>query len=69
MTVLGAHAIASTRLDVWVMFIFGIISFISRTLNFHPAPIVLGLIDRAVFSVLTINRYSPNWSTSPSAIR
>ncbi|WP_167495816.1 MULTISPECIES: tripartite tricarboxylate transporter permease [Desulfosediminicola] len=44
MTVLGAYAIRNSMLDVWIMFVFGIIGFISRKLNFHPAPIVLGLI-------------------------
>ena len=31
-------------LDVWIMFTFGIIGYISNKLRFHPAPIVLGLI-------------------------
>jgi putative tricarboxylic transport membrane protein len=31
-------------LDVWIMFIFGIIGYVSNKLKFHPAPIVLGLI-------------------------
>ena len=31
-------------LDVWIMFVFGIIGYISNKLKFHPAPIVLGLI-------------------------
>jgi len=44
MTVLGAYAIRNSMLDVWIMFVFGIIGFVSRKLNFHPAPIVLGLI-------------------------
>lgn len=44
MTVLGSYAIRNNMLDVWVMFIFGIIGFISSKLKFHPAPIVLGLI-------------------------
>ncbi|MDJ0781868.1 MAG: tripartite tricarboxylate transporter permease [Desulfosarcinaceae bacterium] len=44
MTVLGAFAIRNNMLDVWIMFIFGLIGFFSKKLNFHPAPIVLGLI-------------------------
>jgi putative tricarboxylic transport membrane protein len=44
MTVLGSYAIRNNILDVWIMFIFGIIGFISGKLKFHPAPIVLGLI-------------------------
>ncbi len=31
-------------LDVWIMFGFGIIGYVSNKLRFHPAPIVLGLI-------------------------
>ena len=44
MTVLGSYAIRNNILDVWIMFTFGIIGYISVKLNFHPAPIVLGLI-------------------------
>jgi putative tricarboxylic transport membrane protein len=44
MTVLGSYAIRNNMLDVWIMFIFGIIGYISSKLEFHPAPIVLGLI-------------------------
>jgi putative tricarboxylic transport membrane protein len=44
MTVLGSYAIRNNMLDVWIMFIFGIIGYVSGKLKFHPAPIVLGLI-------------------------
>lgn len=44
MTVLGSYAIRNNIIDVWIMFIFGIIGYISNKLKFHPAPIVLGLI-------------------------
>ncbi len=44
MTVLGSYSIRNNLLDVWIMFIFGIIGFVSNKLKFHPAPIVLGLI-------------------------
>ena len=44
MTVLGSYAIRNNMLDVWIMFIFGIIGYVSSKLKFHPAPIVLGLI-------------------------
>lgn len=44
MTVLGSYAIRNSMLDVWIMFIFGILGYISSKLKFHPAPIVLGLI-------------------------
>ena len=44
MTVLGSYAIRNSMLDVWIMFVFGIIGYVSGKLKFHPAPIVLGLI-------------------------
>ncbi|MCG8639518.1 MAG: tripartite tricarboxylate transporter permease [Desulfobacterales bacterium] len=44
MTVLGSYAIRNNILDIWIMFGFGIIGYISAKLKFHPAPIVLGLI-------------------------
>ncbi len=44
MTVLGSYAIRNNMMDVWIMFSFGLIGYISSKLNFHPAPIVLGLI-------------------------
>ncbi len=44
MTVLGSYSIRNNVLDTWIMFIFGIVGYISSKLKFHPAPIVLGLI-------------------------
>ncbi len=44
LTVLGSYAIRNNTLDVWIMFLFGLIGYVSRKLEFHPAPIVLGLI-------------------------
>ncbi len=44
MTVLGSYSIRNNILDTWIMFLFGIIGYISNKLKFHPAPIVLGLI-------------------------
>jgi putative tricarboxylic transport membrane protein len=44
MTVLGSFAIRNNVLDIWIMFVFGIVGYISGKLKFHPAPIVLGLI-------------------------
>jgi putative tricarboxylic transport membrane protein len=43
-TVLGSYSIRNNMLDVWIMFIFGVIGYASNKLKFHPAPIVLGLI-------------------------
>ncbi len=44
MTVIGSYSIRNNMLDVWIMFVFGIIGYLSNKLKFHPAPIVLGLI-------------------------
>jgi putative tricarboxylic transport membrane protein len=44
MTVLGSYAIRNNVLDIWIMFIFGLVGYVSTKLKFHPAPIVLGLI-------------------------
>lgn len=44
MTVLGSYAIRNNVLDIWIMFVFGIVGYVSSKLKFHPAPIVLGLI-------------------------
>jgi putative tricarboxylic transport membrane protein len=44
MTILGSYAIRNNMLDVWVMFIFGIIGYILQKLRYHPAPLVLGFI-------------------------
>lgn len=44
MTVVGSYSIRNNMLDVWIMFVFGIIGYVSNKLRFHPAPIVLGLI-------------------------
>lgn len=44
MTILGSYSIRNNILDVWIMFVFGIIGYISNKLKFHPAPIILGLI-------------------------
>jgi putative tricarboxylic transport membrane protein len=44
MTILGSYSIRNNMLDVWIMFLFGVIGYASNKLKFHPAPIVLGLI-------------------------
>jgi putative tricarboxylic transport membrane protein len=44
MTILGSYSIRNNILDVWIMFMFGVIGYASHRLRFHPAPIVLGLI-------------------------
>ncbi|MGI6777240.1 MAG: tripartite tricarboxylate transporter permease [Acetivibrionales bacterium] len=44
MTVIGAYATNITVFDIKVMFIFGILGFILRKMDFPMAPLVLGLI-------------------------
>lgn len=44
MSIMGSYSIRNNVLDIWIMFFFGIIGYVSNKLKFHPAPIVLGLI-------------------------
>ena len=41
---IGAYAIGNNSFDVWVMVFFGGFGYIFRKHNYHPAPIVLGMI-------------------------
>ncbi len=40
----GVYATDNNIFDVWVMFAFGVIGYVMRKLDFHPAPAVLGLV-------------------------
>lgn len=40
----GVYATDNNIFDVWVMFVFGVIGYAMRKLDFHPAPAVLGLV-------------------------
>lgn len=42
--VIGSFAITGSTFDVWTMLIFGIIGYFLRENDFHPAPLVLGMI-------------------------
>jgi len=42
--VLGSFSMGNSMFDVWVMIVFGLIGYIMRKYQFHPAPVVLGLI-------------------------
>lgn len=44
MTMLGSYALRNNPTDVILMVALGVLGFVLRELNFHPAPIVLGLI-------------------------
>ncbi|KJS86092.1 MAG: C4-dicarboxylate ABC transporter permease [Peptococcaceae bacterium BICA1-8] len=44
MSIIGSYSIRNNMLDVVLMVLFGVIGYLSRKLNFHPGPIVLGMI-------------------------
>ena len=44
LSVLGSYAININIIDVYVMVFFGILGYLLRKLDFHPAPIVLAVI-------------------------
>lgn len=44
LSVIGAYAIASSMVDVWIMCVFGLFGYFARKFGFATAPIVLGMI-------------------------
>ena len=44
LSVIGAYALSSSLLDVWIALIFGVIGFFARRHGFAVAPIAVGLI-------------------------
>ena len=44
LAVIGAYALSSSLLDVWIALIFGVIGFFARRHGFAVAPIAVGLI-------------------------
>jgi putative tricarboxylic transport membrane protein len=44
LAVIGAYALSSSLLDVWIVLIFGIVGFLARRFGFAVAPIAVGLI-------------------------
>ncbi|MFT5447909.1 MAG: putative tricarboxylic transport membrane protein [Gammaproteobacteria bacterium] len=44
LSVIGAYALNSSLLDVWIVMIFGVIGFFARRYGFAVAPIAVGLI-------------------------
>ncbi len=44
LSVIGAYALNSSLLDVWLVLIFGVIGFLARRFGFAVAPIAVGLI-------------------------
>ncbi len=41
---IGAYALSSSLMDVWIVLIFGVIGFVARRFRFAVAPIAVGLI-------------------------
>lgn len=44
LAVIGAYALSSSLLDVWIVLIFGVVGFFARRNGFAVAPIAVGLI-------------------------
>lgn len=44
LSAIGAYAIASSMVDVWIMCVFGLFGYFARKFGFATAPIVLGMI-------------------------
>ena len=44
LSVIGAYALSSSLLDVWIVLLFGIIGYFARRFGFAVAPIAVGLI-------------------------
>ena len=44
LSVIGAYALSTSLLDVWIVLIFGVIGFLARRHGFSVAPIAVGLI-------------------------
>jgi putative tricarboxylic transport membrane protein len=44
LSVIGAYALSSSLLDVWIVLIFGVIGYLARRFGFAVAPIAVGLI-------------------------
>ena len=44
LSVIGAYALSTSLLDVWIVLIFGVIGFFARRHGFSVAPIAVGLI-------------------------
>jgi putative tricarboxylic transport membrane protein len=59
----GVYGTDNNMFDVWVMFVFGIIGYLMRKLDFPPAPTVLGLVlgpmvERSLRQALTMSHGS-----------
>jgi putative tricarboxylic transport membrane protein len=71
----AAYADNNNVFDVWVMVVAGLAGWAMRTLDFNPAPLVLGLVlgpvlERSLLQALTIARgeVSGLWASGPAAV-
>lgn len=58
---MGAYALNVNMMDVYMMFIFGIVGYVMNRFGFTPAPIILGMIlgpiaDKALSQTVTLSR-------------
>jgi putative tricarboxylic transport membrane protein len=44
LTIIGSYSIRNSVMDVYIMLVLGVLGYILKRLEFHPGPIVLGLI-------------------------
>jgi putative tricarboxylic transport membrane protein len=44
LTIIGSYSIRNNIMDVYIMLTLGVLGYILKRLEFHPGPIVLGLI-------------------------
>ncbi len=56
----GVYVTDNNIVDVWVMFVFGVVGYVMRKLNYPPAPLVLALVlgpmvERSLRQSLTIS--------------
>ncbi len=63
MCVIGPYALSQRIFDIWVMFVFGIIGYVLRRLDYPMAPLVLGIIlgdllDKSLRRGLTLSNGS-----------
>lgn len=74
LSIVGAYALNSSLLDVWLVLIFGVIGFVARRYGFAVAPIAVGLILGHMVEVNlqnSLKMFEGNWLllfTQPIAV-
>ncbi|MHB0870424.1 MAG: tripartite tricarboxylate transporter permease, partial [Chloroflexota bacterium] len=41
---LGAYTVGGAMVDLWIMFVFGVVGYLMRKFDYPPAPMVLALV-------------------------